>query len=241
MIVFPNLAFAAEKYTIDAKINIKKLNNPQKLKVVAYANGENKTKYLKGNDLKSNTATASFQFNQKNDNLVTAVHSDEYAVCAYDINSQTNNMKSYACVEGNLENPTGKNPVNIGSGPVITLSSGPLKPVKGAQIKNPTIVVWIENLAGKKHLKNIGVVTMLKGEFKFKIIDARKLLEKSKDNIIRVPLDFDKTPELGPVRVGDYFFACVSANVLKPVEGNECEHRIIDHVGNIYNIVARHD
>ena len=58
MIVFPNLAFAAGKYTIDAKINIKKLNNPQKLKVVAYSNGENKTKYLTGNDLKSNTATA---------------------------------------------------------------------------------------------------------------------------------------------------------------------------------------
>ena len=68
------------------------------------------------------------------------------------------------------------------------------------------------------------------GNWKYKIIDARKLLEKSKDNIIRLPLDFDKTPELGHVRVGDYFFACVSANVLKPVEGNECEHRIIDHV-----------
>jgi hypothetical protein len=82
---------------------------------------------------------------------------------------------------------------------------------------------------------------MLKGEFRYKIIDAQKLLKQSKDKIIRVPLDFDSTPELGPIRVGDYFFACVSANVLKPVEGNECEHRIIDHVGNIYNIVARHD
>ena len=241
MIVFPNLAFAAGKYTIVAKINIKKLNNPEKLKVVAYSNGENKTKYLKGNDLKSNTATASFQFNQKNDNLVTAVHRDEYAICAYDVNPQTNKMKSYSCIEGNLENPTGKNPVSIGSGPVITLSSGPFKTVKGAEVKSPTIVVWIENIAGKKHLKNIGVVTMLKGEFRYKMIDAQKLLKESKDNIIRVPLDFDKTPELGPIRVGDYFFACVSANVLKPVEGNECEHRIVDHVGNIYNIVARHD
>ena len=241
MVVFPNWAFALGKYTIDAKINLKKLNNPQKLKVVAYSNGENKTKYLSGEDLKSNPAIASFQFNQKNDGLVTAVHRDEYAVCAYDVNPQTNNMKSYACIEGNLENPGGKNPVSIGSGPVMTLSSGPFKTVKGAQVKTPTIVVWIENIAGKKNLKDIGVVTMLKGEFKYKKIDAQKMLKESKDNIIRVPLDFDKTPELGPVRVGDYFFACVSANVLKPVEGNECEHRIVDHVGNIYNIVARHD
>jgi hypothetical protein len=231
---------AAGKYTIDPKINIKKLNNPEKLKVVAYSNGENKTKYLTGNDLNSNTATVTFQFNQKND-LVTAVHRDEYFVCAYDLNAQTNEMKSYSCIEGNLENPSGKNRVDIGSGPVVTLSTGPFKPVNGAEIKNPTIVVWIKNLAGKKHLKDIKAVAMIKGEFKSKIIDARKMLEKSKDNIIKVQLLFDKTPEIGPIRMGDLFFACVSANVLKPVEGTECEHRVTQHTGHIHNIVARHD
>src|SRR5437867_5670184 len=240
VIVFPNQATAAGKFTIDPKIDLKKLNNPQKLKVVAYSTGQNKTKYLTGNDLNSNTATVSFQFNQKND-LVTAGHSDEYFVCAYDLNPQTNEMKSYSCIEGNLENPSGKNRVNIGSGPVVTLSSGPFKPVNGAEIKNPTIVVWIENLAGKKHLKDIKAVAMIKGEFKSKIIDARKMLEKSKDNIIKVPLLFDKTPEIGPIKKGDFLFACVSANVLKPVEGTECEHRETSHTGNIHNIVARHD
>ena len=240
VIVFPNQAIAAGKFTIVAKINLKKLNNPQKLKVVAYSNEENKTKYLTGNDLNSNTGTVSFQFNHKND-LVTAVHSDEYFVCAYDLNPQTNEMMSYSCIEGNLENPSGKNSVNIGSGPVVTLSTGPFKPVNGAEIKNPTIVVWIKNLAGKKDLKDIKVVAMIKGEFKSKIIDARKMLEKSKDNIIKVPLLFDKIPEIGPIRMGDLFFACVSANVLKPVEGTECEHRVTQHTGHIHNIVARHD
>ncbi len=123
------------------------------MKVVAYSNGENQTKYLTGNDLKSKTATVSFQFNQKNDDLVTAVHSDEYAACVYDLNPQTNEMKTYSCIEGNLQNPTGKNPVNIGYGSTVTLSSGQFKTVNGGQndtIKNPTIVVWLENLAGKK-------------------------------------------------------------------------------------------
>ena len=153
-------------------------------------------------------------------------------------------MKSYSCIENNIENPSGKNPVNIGSGPVVTLSTGPFKPVKGGQndiIKNPTMVVWIENLAGKKHLKDIKAVAMIKGEFRSKIIDARKLLEKSKDNIIKVPLHFDKEPEIGPIKKGDFLFACVSANVLKPVEGTECEHRELSHIGHIYNLVARHD
>ena len=241
MIVYPNKAIAAGKYTINPKINLKNLNNPEKLKVVAYSNGQNKTNYLTGNDLKSNTATTSFEFNEKNDNLVTAVHRDEYFVCAYDVNAQTNEMKSYSCIEGNLENPTGKNPVNIGSGPDITLSTGQFKPVKGAEIKNPTIMVWLENLAGKKALKNIGVVAMIKGEFRYKVIDAKKLLQESKDNIIRVPLHFDNESEIGPFRVGDMLFGCVSANLLKPVEGNECEHREASHTGKIHNIIARHD
>ena len=239
VIVFPNRAIAAGKYTIDAKINLKNLNNPQKLKVVAYSNGENKTKYLTGNDLNLGTVIVPFQFNQKND-LVTAGHNDEYFVCAYDVNAQTNEMKSYSCIEGNLENPNGKNPVNIGSGPVITLSTGPFKPVNGAEIKNPTIVVWLENLAGKKDLKNIGVVAMIKGEFKYSVIDARKLLQESKDHIIRVPLPFNKDPEIGPIRVGDMLFGCVSANVLNPTEGTECEHRETSHTGHLHNIIARH-
>jgi hypothetical protein len=201
---------------------------------------ENKTKYLTGNDLKSGTATASFEFNQKND-LVTVGNSDEYFVCAYDVNAQINEMKSYSCIEGNIENPAGKNPVNIGSGPVITLSTGPFKPVTGAEIKNPTIVVWIENLAGKKDLKDIKVVAMIKGEIRSKIIDARKLLEQSKDKIIRVPLLFEKKPEIGPIQQGDLLFACVSANVLNPTEGTECEHRETSHTGHIQNIIARHD
>ena len=240
LIVFPNRAIAAGKFTIDAKINLKNINNPQKLKVVAFSNGENKTKYLTGNDLKSNSAIASFQFNQKN-NLVTVGNNDEYFVCAYDLNAQTNEMKSYSCIEGNVENPSGKNPVNIGSGPDLTLSTGKFKPVNGAEIKNPTVVVWLENLAGKKDLKNIGVVAMIKGELRYKVIDARKLLQESNDKIIRVPLRFNNESEIGPFRVGDMLFGCVSANVLNPTEGTECEHRETSHTGQIHNIIARHN
>lgn len=236
-----NYAIAAENFTIIANIDLTSIPNPEKLKVLAFANGESAVKYIENlNNVKSKSISVPFTFEKTND-FVTVGSRDEYAVCAYDLNAQTNEMKSYSCIEGNLENPSGKNPVNIGSGPVITLSTGSFKPVNGAEVKNPTIVVWIENLAGKKHLKDIKAVAMVKGEFKSKIIDARKLLAESKDKIIKVPLLFDKTPEIGPIRVGDYFFSCVSANVLKPVEGNECEHRIISHTGHIHNIVARHD
>jgi hypothetical protein len=150
-------------------------------------------------------------------------------------------MISYSCIEDDMENPTGKNPINIGSGPDLTLSTGKFKPVNGGVIKNPTVVVWFENLAGKIDLKNIGVVAMIKGELRYKIIDARKLLQQSNDKIIRVPLHFGNESELGPFRVGDMLFDCVSANMLNPTEGTECEHRETSHTGQIHNIIARHD
>jgi len=52
-----NHVSAAGEFSVEAKINLKKLNHPDKLKVVASANGDTETKYLTGNDLDSNTAT----------------------------------------------------------------------------------------------------------------------------------------------------------------------------------------
>jgi hypothetical protein len=235
--IYSNQALAAGKFTIEAKINLQKLNHPAKLKVVASANDDNETKYLTGNDLNSDTATASFEFNQKND-VVTVGSRDEYFVCAYDLYAQTNKMNSYSCVEGNIEKPNGKNMVNIGSGHPITLSTGPFQTVNGGEIKNANIRVSIP-LSDRKDVKDLKVVTMIKGEFKSKTIDAQKLLKESDHNTIVVPFLYDNTPEIGPIQQGDLFFACVSANELNPPEGTECEHRVASHTFHIHNIVAR--
>jgi|GEM_PF-170792 len=237
VIVFSNQAIAAGKFTIEAKINLKKFNGSDKLKVVASANGDNKTKNVVGKDLESETATVSFEFDQKND-IVSVGSRDEYFVCAYDLNAETNAMKSYSCVEGNIENTGGKNTVNIGSGPSITLSTGSFQTVNGGEIKNPTIRVSIP-LSDRKDVKDLKVVTMIKGEFESKTIDAQKLLKESDDNTIIVPFVFDKIPEIGPIQQGDSFFACVSATELNPPEGTECEHRVTIHTGHIHNLVAR--
>ncbi|MGI8720241.1 MAG: hypothetical protein ACR2KF_06920 [Nitrososphaeraceae archaeon] len=229
--------FAAGKFSVEAKINLKTLNNPDKLKVVASANGDNETKYLTGSELKSNTATVSFEFDQKND-IVTVGSRDEYFVCAYALDAVTNKMESYTCVEGNIEQLSGKNTVNLGSGSEETLSTGSFQTVSGGEIKNPTIRVWIP-LSDRKDAKDIKVVAMIKGEFETKIIDAQKLLKEFKDNTIIVPMVFDRNPEIGAIQQGDQFFACVSANELNPPEGTECEHRKTSHTGHIHNLVAR--
>jgi hypothetical protein len=110
--------------------------------------------------------------------------------------------------------------------------------VKGGDIDKPTIRVAIP-LSDRKDVKEIKVVTMIKGEFESRTIDAHKLLKQSDHNTIIVPLNYDKSPEIGPIQKGDLFFACVSADELNPPEGTECEHRHTSHTGHIHNLVAR--
>lgn len=232
-----NYAFAAGKFSVEAKIDLKSLNLPDKLKVVASANGETSTKYLTGYDLNSKRATVSFEFNEKND-IVTVGSGDEYFVCAYAIDPITNQMQSYSCVEGNVEHSDGKNKISIGSGSKKTLSTGTFQTVSGGEINNPTMNVRIP-LSDRKDVSQLTVVTMIKGEFESSMINAQELLKNSKDNSIILPLVFDKIPEIGAIQEGDMFFACVSADDLNPPEGTECEHRVTSHTFRVHNIVAR--
>jgi hypothetical protein len=81
-LMIPSVSAPGE-FTIEAKINLQKLNGADKLKVVASANGDTQLKNVTGKDLKSKSTTVSFRFNQKND-IVTVGDRDEYFACAYD-------------------------------------------------------------------------------------------------------------------------------------------------------------
>ena len=235
-----NSVFAASDFTIEAKINLQKLDDPTKMKVVASANGDTQVKNVTGNDLKSKSTTVSFRFNQKND-VVKVGDRDEFFVCAYDLNAQNSEMKSYSCVEGNIGSTGGKNTVNIGSGGEKTLSTGTFQASNGgenATIKNPTLQITIP-LSDRKDVKELKVVTMIKGEFNTKTIDAEKLLKEADHNTLVIPFVYDKVPEIGPIQKGDLFFACVSGDELNPPEGTECEHRHTVHTGHIHNLVVR--
>jgi hypothetical protein len=232
-----NHIFAAKSFSVEAKINLGSLDYPDKLKVVASANGEIDTKYLTSNDLKSEKASVLFKFNEKN-GIVNVGDRDEYFVCAYALNPTTNQMQSYSCVEGNIEKPDGKNKITIGSGAKKTLSTGTFQTVSGGEINSPVINVKIP-LSDRKDVERLQVVAMVKGEFQSRTINAQALLKDSKDNTIVLPMVFDKMPEIGPIQEGDMFFACVSANELNPPEGTECEHRITSHTFHVHNIVAR--
>ena len=223
IIIAHNQVMAASKFTIDAKINLKKLNNPSKLKVVASANGDTQVKILEGEDLDLKSITVSFPFNKKND-VVTAGSRDEYFVCAYDLNGITNQMISYSCVEGNIKNTDGKNTIDLG---LVKFEYLVYWVVPNCQwwTNNKSNYYSIHTLSDRKDVKELKVVTMIKGEFESRTIDAHELLKQSDHNTIIVPLLFDKNPEIGPIQEGD-LFVCVSSDELNPPEGTECEHRV---------------
>src|SRR6185436_18841114 len=101
---------------------------------------------------------------------------------------------------GNIENPGGKNTVDLGSGHSGTLSTGSFQTVSGGIIKDPTIRVSIP-LSDRKDVKNLKVVTMIRGESESRTIDAQKLLKQSDHITIIVPLVFDNEPEIGPIQL----------------------------------------
>ena len=228
-IVVSNKIFAADTFTIEAKIDLTKIVNPKKLKVVAFANDETKTTNLDIDEKTSKVVTVPFSFSKKND-VVTVGHNDEYFVCAYILESKTGFMTSYACHEGDIANPDGINTIGLDSFQTVGIEE--------SNSKNVKIDILIP-LYDKKDVKQIKVLAMEKGKFISKAIEAGKLLEKSNGDTLKASFTFDRETDIGETQMGDMYFACVSSNELNPPEGTECEHRHIKSFENPNSIFAR--
>jgi hypothetical protein len=236
-----NNTFAAETFEIEANIDLSKIPNTEKLKVIAFANGEFDVKFIDNiQEMKSKSISVSFSFERTND-LVTVGVNDEYFVCAYDIKPKTDIMKSYSCVEGNIENTDGKNTINIGSGSKNTLSTGSFQSVDevGKSKTKEVIINILVPLSDRKNVQNIKVTAMNKGDLLTKEVNAADLLKNSNGDTIKFSFNFDRKTEIGQIEKGDLYFACVSADELNPPEGTECEHKLTKTIGRGNNLYAR--
>ena len=236
-----NNTFAAETFEIETNIDLSKIPNTEKLKVIAFANGEFDVKFVDNiQEMKSKSISVSFTFERTND-LVTVGVNDEYFVCAYDIKPKTDIMKSYSCVEGNIENTDGKNTINIGSGSKNTLYTGSFQSVDevGKSKAKEVIINILVPLSDRKNVQNIKVTAMNKGDLLTKEVNAADLLKNSNGDTIKFSFNFDRKTEIGQIEKGDLYFACVSADELNPPEGTECEHKLTKTIGRGNNLYAR--
>lgn len=213
MLAVKQIAFAGDELTVESKTSVQNLNHPIKLKVIASANGDTKAKKTSSiSEPSSGPINIPFQFKNKND-IVSAGYNDEYFVCGYILDAKTGLMISYACNEGDLQNPNG-----INSGPLSSFLTVPDGQTSKSKDVNLKILV---PLYDRLNVHEIKVVAMIKGEFQSKIINA----EGANGKTISVMFNFDRNTDIGKIQVGDEFFACVSGDELNPPEGTECEKR----------------
>lgn len=104
----------------------------------------------------------------------------------------------------------------------------------------PVKVKIIVPMQDKKNAEKIKIMTMLKGEIKYTVIDdVQKEFDKIGGYTIERTFDFDRNTDMGPIQIGDRFHACVIGEDLNPPEGSECEKKLIKHLDKPNSLAVR--
>ena len=256
---------ATDLTTIKTKINLNNINikNHERLKLVAYLNGEGQTTYIDLKDikdkinLKDNSLTVNLKFNKSND-ISQVMFDDEYYVCGYVIDNDklnTANTKSnltlYDCDEGNISlTSTDIDTVKLfytlkkfsESNTLYKTSRSPSSSTKETP-KEVNLRIDVPIHYNKK-INDMYLVAMIKGEYQIKKIDAQNEIEKgdkqSNSERLSIPFTFNRDTEVGLIEPGDMFFGCVTSDEF-PDQNSDCEKRIITDLSKAGQVCARLD
>ena len=247
--------------TLNTKMNLNnlQLKDGDKIKIVAYVNGETGIQYLdpqkEKNQITGNFLTAAMKFNKTNE--ISSIGNDEYFVCAYVLSNGltklSNNINhtsaiTYDCDEG--QTVEGK---DVSMGRLFntmkkfqkTLELSQLAQ-KGNQDAGDVKITVVTPIYDQTDVDLLTVIAMVKGEYQLKTVNIENELKKAGDKsdesyIIKVPFTFDRNTELGTVEIGDIFFGCASAEELGPPQMTECEKKYIKDFDKPNKIVTRHE
>ena len=242
---------------IKANLNNIELKDTDKIKIVAYVNGEAKIQYLDPQTDKSgitkNVLTSNLKFNKTNE--ISSIGEDEFFVCGYILNDRqtklANNysaIRTYDCDEGQTIEGTDSSTARLFSTMMKFQKSLELNklPAKGNQQSGDVKIAVITPIYDQKDVDLLNVIAMVRGEYQIKTVNIEDEMKKTDDKsdesyIIRVPFTFDRNTELGPVEKGDMFFGCASAEELGPPQMTECEKKFIKDFDKPNKIVTRHE
>jgi len=243
---------------IKMNLNNIQLKDGDKIKIVAYVNGETGIQYLdpqkEKKQMKENFLTAYMKFNKTNE--ISSIGEDEYFVCAYIINngetkvSKNNNTNAirYDCDEGQTVEDA-----DVSMGRLFNTMSKFQKTLELSQLAlksnqdfSDVKITVVTPIYDQTDVDFLTVIAMVKGEYQLKTVNIENELKKAGDKsdesyIIKVPFTFDKNTELGTVEMGDMFFGCASAEELGPPQMTECEKKYIKDFDKPNVIVTRHE
>ena len=246
--------------TLNTKMNLNnlQLKDGDKIKIVAYVNGETGIQYLdpqkEKNQISGNFLTADMKFNKTNE--ISSIGKDEYFVCAYVLsngqtklsNNNTSNAITYDCDEG--QTVEGK---DVSMGRLFNTMTKFQKTLelsqlaqKGNQDLDDVKITVITPIYDQTDVDLLNVIAMVKGEYQLKTVNIADELRKAGDKsdesyIIKVPFTFNRNTELGPIQYGDMFFGCASSEELAPPQRTECEKKYIKDFDKPNTIVTRHE
>ena len=251
--------------TIKTKINLDNINIKyyDRLKLVAYLNGEGQTTYidLKENkdkiNLKDNSLTVNLKFNKSND-ISQVMFDDEYYVCGYVIDNDKlnaantkSNLTLYDCDEGNISlTSTDKDTVKLfytlkkfGESNALYKTNG--SPSNSTKETPKEIKLRIDvPIHDNKKINDMYLVAMIKGEYQIKKIDAQNKIKKgdkqSTSERLSIPFIFNRDTEVGLIEPGDMFFGCVTSDEF-PDQNSDCEKKIITDMSKTGQVCARLD
>ena len=256
--------YATDLTTIKTKINLNNINikNNERLKLVAYLNGEGQTTYIDLKEikdkinLKDNSLTVNLKFNKSND-ISQVMFDDEYYVCGYVIDDKLNaantksNLTLYDCDEGNISlTSTDIDTVKLFYTLKKFSESNTLYKTKGSPSSSTKETPKEVNLRidvpihDNKKINDMYLVAMIKGEYQIKKIDAQNEIEKgekkSNSERLSIPFTFNRDTEVGLIEPGDMFFGCVTSDEF-PDQNSDCEKRIITDLSKAGQVCARLD
>jgi hypothetical protein len=255
---------ALDLTTIKTKINLNNINikNHERLKLVAYLNGEGQTTYIDLKEikdkinLKDNSLTVNLKFNKSND-ISQVMFDDEYYVCGYLIDNKLNaantkpNLTLYDCDEGNISlTSTDIDTVKLfytlkKFSESNTLYKTNVSPSSSTKETPKEVKLRIDvPIHDNKKINDMYLVAMIKGEYQIKKIDAQNEIEKgdkqSNSERLSIPFTFNRDTEVGLIEPGDMFFGCVTSDEF-PDQNSDCEKRIITDLSKAGQVCARLD
>ena len=243
-----------EKETLKLQIKLN-LNNVakgvQKLKLVAYVNGEAKEQVIDllkdKSQIKNNILVINLNYDKSNE-ISSIITTDQYFVCAYalkDKSSVPKGISFYDCDEGNigsadsatahLFNTLNKYNESVNFYKLNGEGKNPLAKEVKLNIKVP--------LEDAGDAGQINVVGMVGGEYKVETINVEEALDKQKNSdgdILDVPFVFNRTTEVGEIQLGDKFFGCVTGEELSP-QHSHCEKRTLKDFEKGNQVYSRKD
>jgi hypothetical protein len=184
---------------IKMNLNNIQLKDGDKIKIVAYVNGETWIQYLdpqkEKNQITGNFLTADMKFNKTNE--ISSIKEDEYFVCAYVLsngqtklsnNNNTTSAISYDCDEG--QTVKGK---DVSNGRLFntmkkfqkTLELSQLAQ-KGNQDSSELKITVITPIYDQTDVDLLNVIAMVKGEYQVKTVNIEDELKKAGDKSEKV-------------------------------------------------------